>query len=331
MIEGFIQRPEGAAPGAVQPLQLLPAGARHRRRHERAPGQAWRSNPAPIRCSATTRTAGKTPAECFDLEGNPGARPGLADLQAQVPRRQSRQRDGGAAHLRRLRDHRGAFPQALPDRAARHLERAHGAAGGVPRASTSPSAKESSPTSGRSTASSSCRRLLVDSTMVESCEDRRDFWTMLRALAGVGKPEVTREEIEAEVRRDLAGRIGAGAGRPGLRRRALAPARWPRPRRRSGAGACSCRRQPARRRTTWRRGSTAPSAPPATSACGSTARSSPTTPTRRPTSRTRRPAPTRTWSRRRRSARRGSSIPGCRATDRRKTSTKWIARGEKYN
>ncbi len=51
-------------------------------------------------------------------------------------------------------------------------------------------------------------RLLVDSTMVESCEDRRDFWTMLRALAGVGKPEISRAEIAAEVRRDLAGRIG---------------------------------------------------------------------------------------------------------------------------
>ena len=57
-------------------------------------------------------------------------------------------------------------------------------------------------------------RLLVDSTIVESCEDRRDFWTMLRALAGVGKPEITREEIEADVRRDLAGRIGAAPGRP---------------------------------------------------------------------------------------------------------------------
>ena len=52
-------------------------------------------------------------------------------------------------------------------------------------------------------------RLLVDSTMVESCEDRRDFWTMLRALAGLGKPEVSRAEIEAEVRHDFAGRIGA--------------------------------------------------------------------------------------------------------------------------
>ncbi len=52
-------------------------------------------------------------------------------------------------------------------------------------------------------------RLLVDGTMVESCEDRRDFWTMLKALAGLGKPEFSRAEIEAEVRHDFAGRIGA--------------------------------------------------------------------------------------------------------------------------
>jgi pyruvate-ferredoxin/flavodoxin oxidoreductase len=53
-------------------------------------------------------------------------------------------------------------------------------------------------------------RLLVAKPMVESCEDRRDFWTMLRALAGVGKPEISREEIEAQVRQEVAGRIASG-------------------------------------------------------------------------------------------------------------------------
>ncbi|MCP3998589.1 MAG: pyruvate ferredoxin oxidoreductase, partial [bacterium] len=43
-------------------------------------------------------------------------------------------------------------------------------------------------------------RLLVDSAMVRSSEDRQDFWTMLRALAGLGKPEISREQIEQEVR-----------------------------------------------------------------------------------------------------------------------------------
>jgi len=53
-------------------------------------------------------------------------------------------------------------------------------------------------------------RLLVARPIVESCVDRRDFWTMLRALAGLDRREVSREEIAAEVRRDVAGRITAG-------------------------------------------------------------------------------------------------------------------------
>jgi pyruvate-ferredoxin/flavodoxin oxidoreductase len=50
-------------------------------------------------------------------------------------------------------------------------------------------------------------RLLVAKPMVESCEDRRDFWTMLRALAGVGKPEISRKGIEEQVRQELVGRL----------------------------------------------------------------------------------------------------------------------------
>lgn len=52
-------------------------------------------------------------------------------------------------------------------------------------------------------------RLLVDRTMVESCEERRDFWVMLRAMAGLEKPAVSRAEVEAEVRRDVAGQIAS--------------------------------------------------------------------------------------------------------------------------
>jgi pyruvate-ferredoxin/flavodoxin oxidoreductase len=51
-------------------------------------------------------------------------------------------------------------------------------------------------------------RLLVAKPMVESCEDRRDFWIMLRALGGASK--ASREEIEAEVRGEIAGRIATG-------------------------------------------------------------------------------------------------------------------------
>jgi pyruvate-ferredoxin/flavodoxin oxidoreductase len=51
-------------------------------------------------------------------------------------------------------------------------------------------------------------RLLVAKPMVESSEDRRDFWTMLRALAGADK--ASREDIADEVRREVAGRIASG-------------------------------------------------------------------------------------------------------------------------
>ncbi len=53
-------------------------------------------------------------------------------------------------------------------------------------------------------------RLLVAKPMVESSEDRRDFWTMLRALAGTEKTEVSRESIEAEVRQELVGKLASG-------------------------------------------------------------------------------------------------------------------------
>ncbi|MEZ5361445.1 MAG: thiamine pyrophosphate-dependent enzyme [Bryobacterales bacterium] len=55
-------------------------------------------------------------------------------------------------------------------------------------------------------------RLLLDKSMVESAEDRRDFWRMLRALAGVSKQveQVSNEEIEERVRQDVVSRIAAG-------------------------------------------------------------------------------------------------------------------------
>jgi pyruvate-ferredoxin/flavodoxin oxidoreductase len=54
-------------------------------------------------------------------------------------------------------------------------------------------------------------RLLVASTIVASTEERRDFWTMLRAIAGVSTEEQpSRADIEAEVRRDVVGKIAGG-------------------------------------------------------------------------------------------------------------------------
>jgi pyruvate-ferredoxin/flavodoxin oxidoreductase len=53
-------------------------------------------------------------------------------------------------------------------------------------------------------------RLLVSSVIVASCEERRDWWTMLRALAGVGEAQPTVEDVEARVRQEVVGRIAAG-------------------------------------------------------------------------------------------------------------------------
>ncbi len=53
-------------------------------------------------------------------------------------------------------------------------------------------------------------RLLVSAPLVKSCEERQDFWVMLRALGGVDKAVVSREDIEAEVRNHMVGRLANG-------------------------------------------------------------------------------------------------------------------------
>ena len=51
-------------------------------------------------------------------------------------------------------------------------------------------------------------RLIVADPIVVSCEDRRDFWHMLRALAGIDKEPVS--EIEDRVRQEVAGKLASG-------------------------------------------------------------------------------------------------------------------------
>lgn len=53
-------------------------------------------------------------------------------------------------------------------------------------------------------------RLLVAPPIIESCEDRRNFWSMLRAISRVGEKTLDRTEIEADVRREMTGRIASG-------------------------------------------------------------------------------------------------------------------------
>ena len=53
-------------------------------------------------------------------------------------------------------------------------------------------------------------RLLVAEPIVRSCEDRRDFWTMLRAIARVAEDVTDADEIEAKVRRELTSQLAKG-------------------------------------------------------------------------------------------------------------------------
>jgi len=54
-------------------------------------------------------------------------------------------------------------------------------------------------------------RVLVAERIVESCEERRDFWIMLRSLAGADpKPVVDEAAVERKVRADVVGKIAHG-------------------------------------------------------------------------------------------------------------------------
>jgi len=172
--------------------------------------------------------AGKTPAECFDLEGNPALdqdwpsytlkyRSGNRDKEMEVPLTFA---DFAITEARFRKHYRIAPPDTWNENMVPLVEflelSAEDRQGKFPYIWSVDRKQQLS-------------RLLVASAIVESCEDRRDFWTMLRALAGVGKPEISREQIEAEVRNDLAGRIGAAlvdlaAGGGGAVGAALAPA-----------------------------------------------------------------------------------------------------------
>ena len=53
-------------------------------------------------------------------------------------------------------------------------------------------------------------RVLVAKKIVESCEDRRDFWIMLRGLAGYKPEEAKPEHIEQKIRSEIVGKIARG-------------------------------------------------------------------------------------------------------------------------
>jgi pyruvate-ferredoxin/flavodoxin oxidoreductase len=153
--------------------------------------------------------AGKTPEECFDLEGNPAP-------DRDWPSYKLRYKQGGrekeleipltfadfAITEVRFRKH---FRMAPPDTWNEKM---------VPLAEflgmEADEREDRFPFVWSVDRKQQLTRLLVDRTMVESCEERRDFWTLLRALAGVGRKELSREEVAAEVRQEVVGRIASG-------------------------------------------------------------------------------------------------------------------------
>jgi pyruvate-ferredoxin/flavodoxin oxidoreductase len=157
MIEGFIEGLKARAAGAVQLLQLLPARARHRRRHERHRRRSWRSSRAPTRCSATTRTAG-APRRVLRPRRQPGAGPAdWPTYTLKYRKRASRAKTmevpltfaDFAITEARFRKH---FPHRPPTPGTTTWCRWPSSS-----SSTRRTARASSPTSGRWTASSSSR------------------------------------------------------------------------------------------------------------------------------------------------------------------------------
>jgi pyruvate-ferredoxin/flavodoxin oxidoreductase len=53
-------------------------------------------------------------------------------------------------------------------------------------------------------------RLLVDDIMVASCEDRRHFWVMLKAIAGIQDHKVSVDAIENKIRQEIMANVSKG-------------------------------------------------------------------------------------------------------------------------
>ncbi|MDH5380393.1 MAG: 2-oxoacid:acceptor oxidoreductase family protein [Cyclobacteriaceae bacterium] len=53
-------------------------------------------------------------------------------------------------------------------------------------------------------------RVLVAQPIVDSCEERRDFWIMLRAMAGVKPEQVSEVNTEEKIRKEVVGKIAEG-------------------------------------------------------------------------------------------------------------------------
>jgi pyruvate-ferredoxin/flavodoxin oxidoreductase len=152
---------------------------------------------------------GKTPEECFDLDGNPAIdqdwptyvlkyKQGGREKELEVPMTFA---DFAITEVRFRKQFRMAPPDTWNDSM-------------VPLAEFLDLAEDERegkfPYVWSVDRNNELTRLLVAKPMVESCEDRRDFWTMLRSLAGVAREEISREQVAEEVRREVVGTITSG-------------------------------------------------------------------------------------------------------------------------
>jgi pyruvate-ferredoxin/flavodoxin oxidoreductase len=148
--------------------------------------------------------AGKTPQECFDLDGNP-------DIDRDWPTYTIKYRESGvekemelpltfadfAMTETRFRKH---FRVAPPDTWNESM---------VPLAELLDMDEDDReglfPYVWMVDRDGNLLRLLVAKPIVESCEDRRDFWTLLRSLAGRDQP--SSESLQEQARQDVVAKI----------------------------------------------------------------------------------------------------------------------------
>ena len=147
---------------------------------------------------------GILPEECFDLEGNPSLETDWPVYTLHYTDEDGEPANNGtAAHFRRLRHNRSPLPQTVPHRSARCVEREHGAAGLSSWNCPADDRDGKFPYIWAVNRKNRLIRVIPAAPLVRSCEDRRNFWRMLKSLAGV-REVVDTAAIAEQVRAEFA-------------------------------------------------------------------------------------------------------------------------------
>jgi pyruvate-ferredoxin/flavodoxin oxidoreductase len=155
---------------------------------------------------------GNTPEKCFDLHGNPAVEEDwpsytlhyLENSRSKTLRLKMTFADFAATEVRFRKHFRVAPPETWNERMvelAAFLE-------------MDPTEREGKfPYVWSVDRDQRLMRLLVAEPMVRACEDRRDFWSMLKSLARLGEPKIHRDEIVDEIRREFTTKIVENLGK----------------------------------------------------------------------------------------------------------------------